>query len=114
MPQTLSIGGSHATRTWTMSFRSDKKTFVFIHFKPFITYSGVVITFNTLISVDGANCSLKSTQISHTINSTLDTTCAFVAEPNRTYELQLSQNNNPSSLSYWVDVGAPLLTYMEI
>lgn len=102
------------TKTWTTTFQRTKKTFVLVHFRPFINYSGPIITFNTMITVNGSSCSLKSTQISAISGSTLDTVCAFVAEANTIYNIALALNSNPSSVSHWVDVGQPLLTYIEI
>lgn len=110
----LSIGAGHATRRWSLSFERGKKTFILIHFKPYLVYSGPLITFNSTIYLNGAACSWKSTQIATMSGAPHDTVCAFVADAGVSYEISLNFNNNPSTTSYWTDVGQPLLTFVEL
>lgn len=101
------------SRSWSIEISRPEKTFIHIHFKPKMSYFGPVISFNSMISVNGQLCSFKSNTFGQ-VTAVHDTMCSFVALPNINYSISLTFNNNPSTVGYWYDDGQPLVSFISI
>lgn len=100
-------------RTWKFDLKPEIRSFVLVHFKPYITYSGSKLHFDSYVLVNGVACSTKSAAYSHA-SLVLDTMCSFVAEKGSTYSLELIIHNDRNGITANKDSGEAILSIVLI